>query len=390
MKGAIPFPAPADSDEVNTIKTFVDYIVRNGDAFENKVKEKESGNPKFNFLYPDQNSHGYKYYRWILFCSQHFYTEQQVALIESTFKLRIEQAAPGSIELSNEDHDYLISLINQNNGTKESIKKIRKWLVDYGHSLSSSVHTICNSLHQNIDLKFPQYLSVIYVANDLLYNGSGITTKGPYTQILDSEPVQVSIFKILLPYLPWLLQRSFRLAEADNERERILKMIPLWNSKGFIDDFLSEHLNRLILQSELIPFPPPAVLISPYPQGLPPPNFPAPSTQLGFGPGPVVENHMDRANVPSFPVPPPFSIPLFRPPYPTSASLPLQQPWLDLQSCSVGSMANIVKSTLKSGYPRYAPMDINSISRATPQAVEPGRLEARISEFYKKYESISQ
>jgi hypothetical protein len=53
-------------------------------------------------------------------------------------------------------------------------------------------------------------------------------------------------------------------------------------------------------------------------------------------------------------------------------------------------MANMVKSALKSGHPRYTPMDINAISRATPQSIEPGRLEARISEFYKKYESTAR
>lgn len=380
MKGAIPYPPPGDSEEIATIKTFVDYIIRNGDAFESKVKEKEAGNSKFSFLFLDQNPDGYRYYCWLLFCSRHNYTEEQTSLIELTFTHRIQQAPPGSIELTQEDHELLVSLMRQNNGTKDCIKGIRKWLVEYSHSLCSSIQTICDSLKLDSEAKFPHYLRVIYVFNDLLFNGSGASTRGPYTRILDSEPLQVPIFKILLPYLPWLLQRSFRLAENDEERERVTKMVTLWASRGFIDGFLSDQLTRLILQSDLVPYPPPALLASPYPQGLPPPNIPVPPTlPPGF-----------RASAPVTVVPPNFPPPPppFRAPMLAASPLPPMHPWLDLHNCSVGSMSNIARHALKSGHPRYTPLDINSISRVTPQTVEPGRLEARISEFYKKCESL--
>lgn len=395
MKGAIPYPSTCDPEEVATIKKFVEYIVRNGSAFESKVKEKESENSKFSFLFPDRNEEGYRYYCWLLFCSSHLYTDHQISAIENDFKTRIQQSAPGSVELTEEDHELLVSLIHQNNGSKDCIKGIRKWLVDRAHSLSSSIQTICDSMRHNAQATFTQYLHVVYVVNDLLFNGSGATTKGPYTRILDSDPVPVPLFKVLLPYLPWLLQTSFRLAGTDSERERVQKMVTLWTSRGFIDSFLADQLSKMIIQAEVIPFPRPATLTSPYPQNLPPPNFsalpppPPPPSQhgLSFTAPPPPPPHFF-----GIPIPPPGQPPL--PPHPPVffAPPPPGAPlaFLDLQTVPVGSMANILKGALKGGHPRYTPVDANAISRSMPPTVEPGRLEARIAEFYKKYDSLAQ
>jgi hypothetical protein len=53
-------------------------------------------------------------------------------------------------------------------------------------------------------------------------------------------------------------------------------------------------------------------------------------------------------------------------------------------------MANIVKAALKSKHPRYIPIDPSTLTQVIPPHVEPGRLEARINEFYRKVESILQ
>jgi hypothetical protein len=52
-------------------------------------------------------------------------------------------------------------------------------------------------------------------------------------------------------------------------------------------------------------------------------------------------------------------------------------------------MADVVKTAMKAGHPRYTPIDVTSIPFVPPPSFEPGRLEARLSEFYKKAETIA-
>jgi hypothetical protein len=64
-----------------------------------------------------------------------------------------------------------------------------------------------------------------------------------------------------------------------------------------------------------------------------------------------------------------------------------QQPlklYPDLHRVTVGTMVNIIKSALKTGHTGYIPIDNNTVTTANPPFIELGRLEARVSDYYKK------
>lgn len=49
-----------------------------------------------------------------------------------------------------------------------------------------------------------------------------------------------------------------------------------------------------------------------------------------------------------------------------------------------------MKTAIKAGHPRYVPIDKSTVAQHVPPYVEPGRLEARVAEFYKKSQAILQ
>lgn len=85
-----------------------------------------------------------------------------------------------------------------------------------------------------------------------------------------------------------------------------------------------------------------------------------------------------------------------KPPLPPSlnrpvSSYPLQNmliSLIDLSKIPVGNMANIVKAAKRAGHAPYTPIDVTQYASLVNPHVEPGRVEARVSEFYSQLESI--
>ena len=58
----------------------------------------------------------------------------------------------------------------------------------------------------------------------------------------------------------------------------------------------------------------------------------------------------------------------------------------DLSTIPVGVMAGLVKVALNGGHEPWRPLDLTTMPTAAPMPVEPGRLEARVKEFYRLLE----
>ena len=183
-------------------------------------------------------------------------------------------------------------------------------------------------------------------------------------------------------------------------------MIVLWVNKGFIDNKLADEITKIIVSPSTCQIPPTLNLISPnmieppkiisssqfnvigppplpFGYGYPPP--PLPQVPLGLGPNsslPITMNNMTMSMIQPFP---PSHIPMLHQQPPLSSN---QLPMLDMTKITVGSMADIVKSAIKTGHTRYVALDISALNNMQPNHVEPGRLDIRVNEFYKKYESI--
>ena len=422
MKYAIPYPKPLDSEELATIHKFIEYVLRNGEIFELKIKEKERDNPKFNFLFSSKNEAGNGYYQWILFCKQNLLTEDNILWIENHYRHLMSTCLPGTIDLTFDDRAILVSLLAQNNGSKESIKSIRKWILARAHSFSSIVQVVAEILRQESteSNSFSKFLHTIYVLNDVLFNGSDASTQGVYTRCLDSF-LRVPLVDLILPYLPWILQRTYRCAQIAAESQRTLTMLTLWESKGFLSADTRVTLQESICRPEEVPFPARSPLVSPYPDlsslrpGLPAPPLhtppPLPPSQLlsssssssvssggaWFGNQPVDSTQPSAPPVlttpPLLQTPTHFNDLSSRANFPPSlgsypTSIPLV-PLFDLDKCSVGTLANIAKAAVRSGHPKYAPIGAHTLyAQAIPPHIEPARLEARLAEFYRKLESL--
>jgi hypothetical protein len=61
---------------------------------------------------------------------------------------------------------------------------------------------------------------------------------------------------------------------------------------------------------------------------------------------------------------------------------------LDLSKMPVGNMCNIVRTAKKLGHPKYQPVDIAVVAMVPVPHIEPGRLEARVTEFYKALNAL--
>lgn len=68
-----------------------------------------------------------------------------------------------------------------------------------------------------------------------------------------------------------------------------------------------------------------------------------------------------------------------------AAGAAMHQSGGDLSRIPVGVMVTLVKAALTNGHKKYVPIDLHSIAhKITPAHVEPGRIDVRLSEFYRK------
>jgi hypothetical protein len=477
-KICVPAPAPSDAEECIAIDKLVEYVSRNGVAFEEKVKLNEVANPKFSFLYEEQNQAGYSYYQWRLFCVRRRYTPDQVHAIENVHTAKLEACQPGYMSLLDSDTSALSTLLTNNNGSKDTVKSFRKWILTRAHSLAAIAFEFMGFLDMFAATQqgagaviYQKVLHSIYIINDVLFNGSNATTLGPYTAILQGKAQPVNCAALFLPILPRILHCGCQNAQNDVDKGKINKMVALWQTRAFINENMAASLLAAIMDPAP-PLPPPVpVLMSPLPTNLPPPN--STNGMMTMQPNAPGAPSMVYPGAPHLPSPPlmhppmhpgmPFSAPHQMPPqaqplpgmvppqaqplpgmvppqaqplpgmlppgmigapqmpmppgmhpgmhpgYPTplmpqmpqmphmglnmppanaQSHGPLLSPALDLNRISVGNMVNIVKAAVKAGHPKYEPINPADFAGNVAPYVEPGRLDIRINDFYKKAEKM--
>jgi hypothetical protein len=140
MREAFPYPVPElSSDQTLAIKKLCEYIGKNGngEAFEKLVREKESSNDVFSFLFPNKNESGNYYYEWTLFTTERKLSIEEIAEIEKEQIARLESAGCRNIRLTLGDSNNLRDLLQQNSGSSHRIKAIRKWYFVINHSIFS-------------------------------------------------------------------------------------------------------------------------------------------------------------------------------------------------------------------------------------------------------------
>ena len=292
-----------------------------------------------------------------------------------TFRLRIVDSYPGSVDLTTPDRLTLGEMLQSNSGSKDSIKALRTWILDRSHSILA-IGVVCGSFARQIrgDRNYPpsvmflKLLHVIYVINDVFFNCATATTSGPYTTVLQpAQILSVDVVGGIWPQLPSIIHCAFNAASSESEKEKLWKIITLWESKKFrvplVCNELRHAMSLPLMTNVAVPLP---HLTSPYALNIPPPPPPAfPIAPTIFAPPPSVPS----PSLQHFPPPSQFIVP-------------------NLQNMSVGSMSNIVRASIKTGRSKYSPIDVTQVN-AMVQSVEPGRLEVRIEEYYRSIAGIS-
>ena len=130
----------------------------------------------------------------------------------------IENSPPGYIDLLAQDKDHLSGLLRSNTGTKDSIMKIRSWILSRAHSsLACCIllrdHII--SLYSNIkNGAIQKMLYVIYALNDIFFHCADASTRGAYTETIYAQlppgtEKKVEFIACIWPYMPSIMWSSY-------------------------------------------------------------------------------------------------------------------------------------------------------------------------------------
>lgn len=423
----------ASSEDAATILKLAEYVARVGPEFEVKVMEKEASNPKFRFLKQTKLK---LLYCWHVFCLRYHISEDVKKGLLIKHNLMMKMCSAGTLGLVREDLDYIQNALCSNTGSKDAIQALRRWSVERWHS-SFAIGLEMWKYVESV-LVFPQVLHTMYVINDILVNGTSATTKGIYTSAIDpSNYLPVNVLECLWKPIVNIMYRGQELAGSNtNERGKVLKLVGLWKAKKLVSEDKCQELENILNMSKTefasshlcitahsVPVP---AVASPYVTYSPVVPTPPPPLPIGQ-PAPPGQSSLISALHPYAAYPNPPNMPMGKPPLAQPTGPPplpyctLQQPQppmmgmvpntvmgnhahmslqqssitnllqkVDLQKVPVGSLANMTKTAKKIGHGKYSPLDIAIISQTAPAYVEPGRLDARVSDFYRKLQLVME
>ena len=277
-------------------------------------------------------------------------------------------------------------MLRSNTGSKDSIINIRRWVLKRAHSIvaigilfESYAKSVC-AVSADSEVDFLRLLHLVYVINDILFNSKSASTSGPYTTVV---PVarEVNITAAILPRVTIVMNTVYHCCRCDAEREKLLKIISLWENKKIMDSASCRQLKRdmtLPYCAKLEVTPP--YLEHPFVTELPP-------KQLSF----VSSARLSAESQADFTLQPVggAGVTTSIAPIERHVNLHAGQSSFRTDDMSVGYCAILSQAGLKAGLPAYSPIDIKFMDPSLPASiVEPGRLDARLREYFRKVNDI--
>lgn len=360
------------------------HVARLGDAHEATFSTDQ-----YSFL-RDTSSELYRYYRWLVFCYRNGIDMIRLPEIEAHYLNSYVRPAPlGYLDLSEGDKSELLVLLAQNNSSKESIRDLRKWCLDRSHSMAAVAFIVYSYLVQVMQVPqdpacFNRIKSTLYALNDVFFNAKSAVWRGPYTSVLPpaEESVPINVTAPIFDYLPTIVFYSLGMAQYPDQRQSVVGLVNIWLSR----DFLAPHM-RETLQATLSASSPP-----------PPPSCPT------IYPVQLTARDLQLFQQPKDPAPPAYpdesytahAAALDATQAPTSsATTEAGGPDAHLSPTAVidpllipvGALANLVKGYLRCGGEPFTTIDPLHSPISVIAHVEPGRLNARLLDFYRKMET---
>ncbi|MBA0777886.1 hypothetical protein Gotri_005847 [Gossypium trilobum] len=287
---------PSDPDLQKRIDKLVEYATKNGPEFEAMIREKQQDNPDYNFLFGGE---GNGYYRYKLWLSTHPQSGPYPSFPPSSIPMMhpppnpvmnpsslnappmgttASAAAPPQMHqpafppFYDQQHHYqhpqpfvglgrpdygqsfkglsgplpsdvameLTNVLNNLNGTKESIKSAKIWFMQRSPFAPALAEALRDRVFALDDSE--RQLHVIYLANDILFDS---LQRRVNPRDLDNEALA---FK---PVLGSMLARIYHNPQNEENRSRLQKILQFWASKEVYnqDDIYA-------LENEMISGPP--------------------------------------------------------------------------------------------------------------------------------------
>lgn len=301
------------------------------------------------------------YYNWLLYCHENNINDEQRKNVENSHARRLSAVPTGFLDLSAEDAHDLHRKLEENTGSRDGVKNVRKWVLERSHSIVAIGREIKNFVKSAaFSNREDTILHTLYAINDVFYNMKEATTLGPYTTLLnDIQPVNV--VALWMPYLAFILRLSFDVSVSNvSQQYKIRRLLNLWESKGFLGDQNFQIINSLIDSV----FPPQEpldhVLANPYLEG----NEVLLHHQI-YNSDIISDeicnsiHHLPRTDTNEHHSNSKFGM------------------------ISAGFMVDIIKFHSKSANVKYSPVETQYL-QCIGEEVESGRIEARVNEFYRK------
>jgi Surp module/CID domain len=236
-----PVAPPLDPQYSHAVERMAALVVKNGEIFEGHVKQKETNNPQFAFLWPGGRSHDY--YQWVLHCTRtgtlQAPQQQQQQPVQLQYPVPQHQQSPhllpqqqqqqqqeAEADLSPEDQATFYKKMSSLNGSREFISGMRDWLLTLLPATGTAVAVRLRKFAQAVqtthapEAAFPAVLHIIYVLNDVFF----------------APKCPASFKEQCFAQLPAILRVGSTLAPAQGDADRLARVVSIWQSKGVYND----------------------------------------------------------------------------------------------------------------------------------------------------------
>jgi hypothetical protein len=228
-------PPPSDPEAKHLIDELAGFVQRLGLAFEEKVKDMQKGNPRFEFLF---GSSGAEYFQWKKYdlnekehmATSHLAPWQKASAQRSTGPAR-SVPDPNAVALSTLEQSELSTLIQTLQPTQDSIKAAKDWIMARAKLCNDIVAALKSQLATLNG--FEPRLHVMYLVNDVLLHSS----KAPMDFF--APALQRSLFELCQ------LACDDRVASPE-QKQKIIDLVGIWGAKNFYPkDFLDDIKQKL-------------------------------------------------------------------------------------------------------------------------------------------------
>jgi len=225
---------PPNKDVAFVIEQLATFVHRLGIAFEEKVKDIQKANPRFEFLF---GGTGHDYYEWRKYdlkekenlATSHLAPWQRASATSAT-------ASSTDVVLSVTDQQRLGMILEHLEPTQESIRDAKDWIMARARLCNDIVSVFRTKMNEFAS--FPPRLHALYLVNDVLLHS------GRAQQDFFGPAFQRHISDLCLAACD-----SSRFPVTPEQKAKVVDLIGIWIQKQFYSRELLEEIRDKIEQS---------------------------------------------------------------------------------------------------------------------------------------------